>query len=47
MEYEHETLRALNERSRNGEVFLKRVGAAIAEVEQEYNLVVIDCPQLG
>ncbi|MDE3759793.1 plasmid partitioning protein RepA [Sinorhizobium meliloti] len=48
MEFEHDTPRALNERSGTGEVFFKRVGAAIAEVEQAYDLVIMDCPpQLG
>jgi chromosome partitioning protein len=46
MEFEHETPRALAERS--GEMFFTRVGAKLAEVEDEYDIVVIDCPpQLG
>lgn len=49
MEFEHETPRALIERrAGQGEIFFKRVGAALAEVEAEYDIVVIDCPpQLG
>jgi chromosome partitioning protein len=49
MEFEHETPGSLNDRQRSGgELFFKRVGTAIAEVEQNYDIVVIDCPpQLG
>ncbi|MGR3452401.1 plasmid partitioning protein RepA [Pseudooceanicola sp.] len=46
MEFEHETPRALAARS--GNLFFTRVGDKLAEVEGEYDLVVIDCPpQLG
>ena len=46
MEFEHETPRALAERS--GSLFFTRVGDKLAEIESEYDLVVIDCPpQLG
>ena len=46
MEFEHETPRALAQR--DGSLFFTRVGAVLAEVEKEYDVVVIDCPpQLG
>ncbi|MCO8146375.1 plasmid partitioning protein RepA [Rhodovulum tesquicola] len=46
MEFEHETPRALANRS--GSFFFTRVGDALAQVEAEYDVVVIDCPpQLG
>lgn len=46
MEYEHETPRAIIERS--GRMFFARIGDALAEVEGQYDVVVIDCPpQLG
>ncbi len=46
MEFEHETPRALIERAANP--FFTRVADALAPVEAEYDLVVIDCPpQLG
>lgn len=46
MEYEHETPRAIIERS--GRMFFARIGDALAEVEAQYDVVVIDCPpQLG
>jgi len=46
MEFEHDTPRALSERS--GHLFFTRVGEALATVEQDYDVVVMDCPpQLG
>lgn len=46
MEFEHDTPRALAQGS--GNLFFTRVGDVLAEVEQNYDVVVIDCPpQLG
>ena len=48
MEFEHETPKALADRSGAGRLFFTRVGDCLAEVEANYDLVVIDCPpQLG
>jgi chromosome partitioning protein len=49
MEFEHETPKALAEPRRHpGGLFFKRVADALAQVEQYYDVVVIDCPpQLG
>lgn len=49
MEFEHHTPRAMVERSlRGGEMFFRRVNSAIAEVEADFDIVVVDCPpQLG
>lgn len=46
MEFEHDTPRALAERS--GNLFFTRVGEALATVQEEYDVVIMDCPpQLG
>ncbi len=46
MEFEHDTPRALAQR--DGNLFFTRVGDALADVEGEYDVVVVDCPpQLG
>ncbi|RUM95651.1 plasmid partitioning protein RepA [Pseudaminobacter arsenicus] len=49
MEFEHETPTALIEKKTpNSEIFFRRVGLALSEVEDNYDIVVIDCPpQLG
>ncbi len=46
MEFEHETPRMLA--ARTGSMFFTRVGEKLAEVEGDYDVVVVDCPpQLG
>jgi chromosome partitioning protein len=49
MEFEHHTPRAMLDRqSRGGDLFFRRVAGAIAEVDDDFDFVVIDCPpQLG
>ena len=49
MEFEHHTPRSMIERSlRGNDIFFRRVGAAIEEVADDFDIVVIDCPpQLG
>ncbi|MEO0752119.1 MAG: plasmid partitioning protein RepA [Pseudomonadota bacterium] len=46
MEFEHETPRALA--NQDGALFFTRVGAVLADVENDYDIVIMDCPpQLG
>lgn len=49
MEFEHETPRALaSGKKLQGQLFFKRVGAVLSDVEDQFDVVVIDCPpQLG
>ena len=48
-EFEHDTPKVLGDESRDpSELFFTRVAKAVAEVDQQYDVVVIDCPpQLG
>ena len=48
MEFEHETPKALMTRAGGESLFFARIGQALAEVTDAYDVVIIDCPpQLG
>lgn len=48
MEFEHETPKALLERRAQDSLFFARLGEAFGEVDDAYDVIVIDCPpQLG
>jgi chromosome partitioning protein len=48
MEFEHETPKALMDRQNPSTPFFKRIGMSLKAVEENYDVVVIDCPpQLG
>ncbi|WP_143348546.1 plasmid partitioning protein RepA [Ensifer adhaerens] len=44
MEYEHETPRVLANKSSSGAIFFERLKLALAEVEQDYDIVILDTP---
>ncbi len=44
MEYEHEVPRVIAGRPGGGALFFERLRAAIAEVEDQYDVVVLDTP---
>ncbi|ASW10498.1 plasmid partitioning protein RepA [Rhizobium sp. 11515TR] len=44
MEYEHETPRVLAQRSGSGAIFFERLKLALAEVEEDYDIVILDTP---
>ncbi len=48
MEFEHETPKALMTRAGGDSLFFARIGQALAQVTEAYDVVIIDCPpQLG
>ena len=48
MEFEHETPKALMARASGDSLFFARIGQALAQVTEAYDVVIIDCPpQLG
>lgn len=44
MEYEHETPRVLANKSSSGAIFFERLKLALQEVEQDYDIVLLDTP---
>jgi chromosome partitioning protein len=44
MEYEHETPRVLANKSSSGAIFFERLKLALAEVEPDYDVVILDTP---
>ncbi|CAN7731491.1 plasmid partitioning protein RepA [Ensifer adhaerens] len=44
MEYEHETPRVLANKSSSGAIFFERLKLALADVEQDYDVVILDTP---
>lgn len=44
MEYEHETPRVLANKANSGAIFFERLKLALAEVESEYDVVILDTP---
>lgn len=48
MEFEHETPQAINSGGGEGRYFYRRIADALGDIEDRYDIVVIDCPpQLG
>lgn len=44
MEYEHETPRVLANKSSSGAIFFERLKLALADVDQDYDVVILDTP---